>query len=177
MAKKYQYNRIYAFLKGLVTLSSLAYFISLIAFISFIAINYLPFLNGIIDFTELKFVVSKIFLKLDAFLIIGTIISLLGFIWSVTIFKAVSAYKGGFRSALLVVISGLLIAFYFIIISKGLSLSYILNYAFGGILVVGLFGLMLGLFALFIRSRTRRQMEKKLRKYEKNYLNFEKHNR
>ena len=177
MAKKYGFNRINAFTKGLVTLSSLAYFIALLAFVAFLAINYITMLEGLIDFTELEFVVSKVFLRLDAFLIIGAVVSIIGFVLSATMIKSLSKDKGGFKAVLLTILGVVLISFIIVIKTKGLSLGYILNYAFGGILVVGIFSLALGLFAIFIRIKTRREIEKKLRKFEKNYLKFEKYNR
>ncbi|MBQ4072696.1 MAG: hypothetical protein IJD50_03080 [Clostridia bacterium] len=177
MAKRYEYNRINAFTKGLVTLSTLAYGIAFLAFIGFLAINYLSFLEHLIDFSELEFVVSKVFLRLDAFLIIGAVLSFFGLLWSASLPKALSNQKGGFRALLLAVLSAVLIAFFVIIKAKDLTLSYILNYTFGGILVVGIIGLLLGIFALVIRIKNRRQMERKLRKFERNYMKFEKYNR
>lgn len=177
MAKKYSYNKINAITKGAVTLSGLAYFVGLVAFIVFLAIYYLPSLNHLIDFTELSFVVGKVFLKIDAFLIIGFVITLLGFVWSIQIPKALAQEKGGFRGFLLTLMSIVLIVFFIIIKSKDLQLSYLLNYTFGGVLVVGILGLVLGLFTLFVRFKTRRQIEKKIRKFERNYIKFDKYNR
>jgi len=177
MAKRYNYNRIGAITKGLVTLSSLAFFVALVAFLGFLAINYISALHGIIDFTELEFVVSKVFLRLDAFLLIGMGVSLLGFIISVSLSSALRNEKGGLRSVLLIILGAVLIAFFAVIKSKGLDLSYVLNYLFGGVLVVGLLGVLLGLFALFIRIKSVREMERKVKKFEKNYLKFEKYNR
>ena len=177
MSRKYDYNKIGAITKGLVTLSGLAYFVALVAFIGFLAINYIPALSGIIDFSELEFVVSKVFLRLDAFLLIGLGVSLLGFIISVTLSKALKQEKGGFRAVILVVLGAILIVFFIVIKSKGLELSYVLNYLLGGILLVGILGVALGLFALVIRIKNRREMERKVKQYEKNYLRFEKYNR
>ena len=176
MSRRYDYNRIGAITKGLVTLCALAYFVALVAFVAFLAINYLPALN-VIDFTELEFVVSKVFLRLDAFLLIGLGVSLVGFIITATLGKALRLEKGGFRAVILMILGAILITFFVIIKSKGLELSYILNYLFGGVLLVGLLGVLLGLFALIIRIKNRREMEKKVRQYERNYLKFEKYNR
>ena len=177
MAKKYDYNRSIAVLRGLVTLSSLTYFVSLLAFVAFIAINFLPFLNHLIDFTEVEYVVSKIFLRLDAFLIIGFVLSLIGFFLCATMIKSLNREKGGFKALLLLVSSILFIVFFVIIKTKDLTLSYLLNYIFGGLLVVGIFGIALALFVLFLRIKSRREIEKKIRRYERNYMKFEKYNR
>ena len=176
MAKKYDYNRSIAVLRGLVTLSSLAYFVSLLAFVAFLAINFLPFLNHLIDFTEVEYVVSKIFLRLDAFLIIGFVLSLIGFFLCATMIKSLNREKGGFKALLLLVSSILFIVFFVIIKTKDLTLSYLLNYIFGGLLVVGIFGIALALFVLFLRIKSRREIEKKIRRYERNYMKFEKYN-
>ena len=177
MAKKYSYNKINAITKGAVTLSGLAYFVALVAFIGFLAIYYLPSLNHLIDFTEVEYVVSKIFLRLDAFLIIGFFLSLIGFFLCATMIKSLNREKGGFKALLLLVSSILFIVFFVIIKTKDLTLSYLLNYIFGGLLVVGIFGIALALFVLFLRIKSRREIEKKIRRYERNYMKFEKYNR
>lgn len=177
MSKRYAYNRVNAFTKGLATISSIAYFLATIVFVALLGVRYLPQFNNLIDFSELEFVVGKIFLQLDAFLIIGLVLSIIGFICSATATKALIREKGGFRGVILLIISIILIVFYILIITNGVTLGHLINYAFGGIMVVGILGVLLALLILHLRAKSRRQIERKIKKYEKNYLKFEKYNR
>lgn len=177
MSRKYPYNKTNAIVKGFTALSSVAFFVAIVVFVGLLAINYFESLSGLIDLSELEYAVNKIYLRLDAFLLIAFGVSLFGMILSVGLPKAIRREKGGFQSFVLMVFSALLIVFYVVIMTSGVKYGYILNYAFGGILLVGILGFILGVVAFITRLNTRRRMERKARKFERNYMRFEKYNK
>ncbi len=177
MKKKPRYDKLNALLKGFATLSILTYLVSFILFVCFNAINFVPSLQHYIDFSELETLVNLIFLEVDAFLLIGLGISLIGLILVSTLTKSLAREKGGLKALFLILTSVALIVLFTVLKLKPMTLSYLLNYALGGILLVGIVGTLFGLIASFIRIRDKRKLEKQLRKYQKNYLKFQKYNR
>ena len=177
MSKRYPYNKSNSLLKGFTALSCIAFFVAIVLFVGLLAVYHLDSLKGYIDLGELENAVNKIYLRLDAFLAIGFGVSLFGMILSVGLPKAIIREKGGFQAFVLMIISVALIAFYVVLMTSGVKYGYILNYALGGILVVGILGFILGLIAFLTRVRSRSTMARKARKFERNYMKFEKYNR
>ncbi len=177
MKKKPGYNKLNALLKGFATLSILAYLVAFILFVGLNAINFIPTLQYLIDFTELETLVNLIFLEVDAFLLIGLGISLIGLVLVSTLTKSLYQEKGGLKALFLTLTSIILIILFTVLKLKPMTLSFLLNYALGGILLVGIIGTLFGLVSLFIRLRDKQKLERKLRKYQKNYLKFKKYNR
>ncbi len=175
--KRYKYDKSIAVLKGFTALSCVAFLIAITVFAFLVAVYYVDSISSLVNFGELERAVNKIYLRMDAFLFGGLTVSLFGFILSAGLPGAVVREKGGFRSFVLMLLSAVLIVFYIVIMTTGIEYGYILNYAFGGILVVGILGFLLGITAFISRYNMRRRMERRARKFEKNYLRFEKYNR
>lgn len=177
MAKRYSYNKANSIIKGAIALGSIAYFIAIVVFAVLLGAHYLPSLLGFIDLGELEGAVNAIYLRLDAFLLVGLAISVVGFILCCTVGGSLRREKGGFKGFVIILLSASLIVFYFVLFSSDAVFGYILNYALGGILLVGILGVLLGLIVFLTRVRIRMKMARSARKFERNYLKYEKYNR
>lgn len=177
MKKKYSYKKSNSLLKGLSALSGFAFFVAFIVFGTLTAINYISAINHLIDLSELEYAVNSIYMRLDAFLLLGIAISLISFIISCTMVSSVKREKGGFKAFVLLILSVALIVFYAILKGSKASFGYILNYSLGGILLIGIIGALFGLYSFLYRLRVRSKLAKNARRFERNYLKYEKYNK
>ena len=177
MAKKYTYNKSNAFIKGAIALGSIAFFLAIVVFSVLTLVYFIPNVLSFIDLSELEIAVNAIYLRLDAFVLIGLAISIISFILCCTCDRSLRREKGGFKGFVIMVLSIALIVFYFILNGTDIIFSYLLNYALGGILLVGIIGTLLGLIVFLTRVRARMKMARSARRFEKNYLKYEKYNR